>query len=190
MFKQSAINKSLEEIIKQDVSQHERLFNELQLMIPHTIEIIPSNEYNELKISEFMCFEYVFDLSNVGLYENILKCQEKTWRINPVGADKRFFFYLYRNNKIKEISLNNVKDGDWIIYYNNDAPAHAGKITKNRVTSKWGKGLLLEHEINEVPEQYGNTVRFFRSIPLKCLIDLFISYARERGIKFQKVEPQ
>jgi hypothetical protein len=73
-FKKSPINEYLEEIIKQDVSEHRKL---LQRKVSHSIEIVSSEKYEGLGISEFMCFEFAFGIlpSNVPIYKEVLDYQ-------------------------------------------------------------------------------------------------------------------
>ena len=187
MFKQDQIHTFLNEITKQDVSEHEKLLNDLQMRIPHSIEVFILGKSEELQVSEFMCFEFAFDMIYSKRYRDVLEYQ-RGWKIRPIGADKGFFLFLERKNAIQEKPLGDAKHNDLIVYFKDGQPIHAGKIRKNRVRSKWGTGLLLEHEIYEVPELYGNTVRLFEPISLENCIELFIDYAEEQGLQFQIID--
>jgi len=186
-IEQCPLRKHLQEITEKDVSEHERLLEALRLKIPHSIEVVLFEEREGMQVSDFMCYEFAFDLYNFREYKNIL--ERLPWRINPIGADKKFVIFFLRNNSLEEIQIK--RDGDFIIYFEKNQPTHAGKLTKNRIRSKWGKGLILEHEIDEVPELYGNEVKYYKSISSEDLIDLFISYAEEEhGIEFQELSDQ
>jgi len=59
---------------------------------------------------------------------------------------------------------------------------HAGLAQTNlRVISKWGIGHLYEHELWDVPESYGTSIRFFKQLPCEEALDLFVQFAREKG---------
>ncbi len=74
-----------------------------------------------------------------------------------------FVQYLL-DHKLKEIGPSEAKTGTVIIYFGQGRIVHAGKIDRGRVVSKWHFGCLWNHRIFEVPEQYGDNVRFFRPI--------------------------
>ncbi len=186
MFKQDELNKYLDEITQKDVSKHETLLIDLKHRFHHSIKVISSQEYKGVKISDFMCYEFAFGLFNQIEYRSVLEYQ-RSWKLHPIGADEKFLLFLENNNSIKEIKLGDINDGDLIVYLKNNQYCHAGKLIKKRVISKWGKGLLLNHEINEVPAKYGNSLKYFRSIYLEDCINFFIDYAKARGIPFEEV---
>ena len=74
---------------------------------------------------------------------------------------------------LTEIEQNEIQDGDYIIYFDNGKPQHAGRIRNNKVVSKWGMYHLWEHGIWEIPIEYGDTVRFFTQIPLEECVSAF-----------------
>jgi len=41
---------------------------------------------------------------------------------------------------------------------------HFGKIEQDRIISKWGKGLIWEHPVFEVPLSYGHVVKYSNGI--------------------------
>ncbi len=189
VFNQGPVNRRLNEITKQDVSLHEMMLRDLQAEVPHSIEVVILGKNKGLQVPDFMCFEFAFDLIYSKRYKDILESQ-RGWKINPISADKGFFLFLKKRNSIQKIYFNYVDDNDLIVYFRDDEPAHAGKMIKNRVRSKWGTGLLLDHEIHEFPELYGNTARFFRPISLEDCIELFIDYAGARGLEFHVINDQ
>lgn len=175
-IEQSPLRKHLQEITEKDASEHKSQLEALRLKIPHSIEVVLFEEREGLQISDFMCYEYAFGLFDFGEYREALENQRR-WKINIIGANDKFVIFLITDNSIEEIQIENVKYGDLIIYFENSHPTHAGIIINNRVKSKWGNGLIFEHEINEVPALFGNNVRFFKYIsPGECF-ELFYSYA-------------
>ncbi len=47
-----------------------------------------------------------------------------------------------------------------VVYFNENGVAHFGFIDGEKIRSKWGRGLIWEHSLFEVPIEYGNTVKF------------------------------
>ncbi|MFQ5906347.1 MAG: hypothetical protein ACE5JA_07220 [bacterium] len=53
------------------------------------------------------------------------------------------------------------KDNDkFVVYLKDDIPKHFGKISGDRVESKWGRGPIWKHVLWEVPLTYGDTVKY------------------------------
>jgi hypothetical protein len=72
------------------------------------------------------------------------------------------------------------------MYFNQGRWTHVGRTAgPARAISKWGVGLLYEHDLSEVPEQYGDEVRFFHNPGLDASLDLFVRYAKARGMQFE-----
>jgi hypothetical protein len=100
-----------------------------------------------------------------------------------VFAGPAFFEWLLENHMLHEIKEADAQDADLIMYFDNGQWRHVGLCKRDgRVESKWGLGLLYEHGPWEVPNNYGNEIRFFRSIPPDEAIELFLKYARSRGV--------
>ena len=58
-------------------------------------------------------------------------------------------------------------------------------IGHERVRSKWGSLGLFEHDLFDVPLNYGNTVRFFKPIAFDVAIELFYNFAQLQGVNIQ-----
>lgn len=180
----SNLRRRLGEITKQDISDHNRLLEELQGEIEHSVSEVLLNA-NDLSITtDYNCFEFALGLVYSDSYELVL-AHQRGWKITPVGGDKVFAKYLLENQKLNEIDFENIKDGDLVIYFDSQEPVHAGEVTDNRIISKWGKGLLLSHEIAEAPDSYGSEVKFYEAIDANNLDDYFTSFAEENGIQFE-----
>jgi hypothetical protein len=103
-----------------------------------------------------------------------------------VYAGREFFEWLIDNQLLNEIAAQKGVDGDLVMYLDQDRWSHIGRLAgRERALSKWGVGLLYEHDLCEVPEQYGDEVRFFRNPGCEASIDLFIRYAKAKGIQFE-----
>lgn len=102
-----------------------------------------------------------------------------------VYAGPGCFEWLIANQLLNEVIDQKAVDGDLVMYFSRGRWTHVGRLTgQDRAVSKWGVGLLYEHELSEIPAQYGDEVRFFRNPGYNAAMDLFESYAAARRIRF------
>ena len=96
-------------------------------------------------------------------------------------AGTEFARFLIDTGALVEVSEDEALPDDVVIYLDDlCVPKHAGKIGSEhrRIKSKWGGGLFLEHGLWEVPESYGNTVKFFRVILTDKAEQAFLEFVR------------
>lgn len=120
----------------------------------------------------YNCFEYALRLTDSSDYVKIKK--------QNVFANSEFVQSLIINNLIFKTQENGI-----IIYFNDEQiPTHAGIMQNHRVLSKWGTGLVFDHEIFEAPFSYGFQYRIYKAVESVTMIDYFFDYAESKGIKF------
>ena len=51
--------------------------------------------------------------------------------------------------------VQDIKDGDIVIYFDNGYWTHVGKVKGGKVRSKWGRLQVVEHPVEFVPSTYG-----------------------------------
>lgn len=182
MVNNSELRRRLQEITctpaKRDVTpdQLEQMIAKLASTHPHSIRRLPDEAQG------YRCFVYAFELVESLKYRLIAFADEAEGR-DVFYAGPGFARFLMKTGTLPEISHGNARRGDVVIYLDDDgAPKHAGKIASEdkRVKSKWGGGLFLEHGLWEVPESYGNTVRFYRGIPAQKAEQAFLEFAGSR----------
>lgn len=88
-------------------------------------------------------------------------------------------------NEIKRPSA-----GDLVLYFNIKKPTHAGKIirinsTTIEIESNWGELYVFRHALWDVPESYGNEVRFFKPISMQDSEKHYVKFIETRE-KFLK----
>jgi hypothetical protein len=104
-----------------------------------------------------------------------------------VYAGREFFEWVVTGQHLHQAMAGKAAGGDLVMYFDQDRWTHVGRlITPDRAVSKWGVGLLYEHDLSEVPEQYGDEVQFFRNPGPDASMDLFVSYAKTRGVQFEE----
>jgi hypothetical protein len=155
-------------------SKHRDLLEAISIEFPNTIQPLQSSHSE----ARYTCGMYVFEFSGDEDYINIAgrNCPD-------IYAGHAFFEWLLTNHLLQEVDEADVRDDDLIMYFENGQWKHVGFWKLNgRVESKWGVGLLYNHERWEVPKNYGNEVRFFRSISPEAAIEHFLQYAQSRGV--------
>lgn len=178
----------LAKITVRDVSLHADLLDQLSLEHKHTIARLPIDAGISCAQEDFMCFEYALRLVFSTEYLGIKEFELRT-RIHPIGASAEFMVFLLEKQYVTEIKEEDTECGDLIVYFAEGKPTHAGILMESRrVISKWGKGLLLEHQLFEVPAIYGNRCRFFERPELSVCEDAFIEYAETMGREFMTTE--
>ena len=129
----------------------------------------------------YTCAVYAFELVENPTYVKIATSGNQL-----ICADAKFIKYVLENNFLTKLANTSQESADFVIYFENNEFKHIGKVhSDNRIISKWGTGLLWEHEIWEVPADYGNEKRFYAQ-PSTCTgLDLFCEYARTQGFDLE-----
>lgn len=158
-----------------DVSAHPALLAAITNDIPNTVKLLTSPH----PIHRYTCLVHVFDFTEKPAYIEIAR-----WGFNIGYASPDFAHWLIDHGFLKELSLEAVQEGDMVFYFDPQGRLkHAGlMISKDRVLSKWGTGHLFEHQLNEVPESYGNTKRFYSRMECDGALAHFKEYVRGRGM--------
>jgi hypothetical protein len=75
---------------------------------------------------------------------------------------------------LREISQQETRTGDLVVYFNDGNPVHAGTWESGLVTSKWGiYSHLWKHGPCELPIEYGEEIRFYRRSPRKNIMEFY-----------------
>jgi hypothetical protein len=127
------------------------------------------------------CIAFVFGLSNNPVYQAIALDFD-----GEVFAGRRFVEWMMRNG-LKE--LEQTAAGSLVLYFSSSDWRHIGTVdTSDRVVSQWGTFAVYEHGFFEVPQGYGDTVRFFdKPAPEQSFSD-FLDYARSEGVSDRDIE--
>jgi hypothetical protein len=125
----------------------------------------------------YTCLVYALGFAGDATYSAAIK------RVDPkeVFAGKEFFDWLLANKHLVKIEAGSESAGDFIVYFNSHNEfKHIGILTdKKRVESKWGELGLYDHEIFDVPENYGDEIKFFEPIKYDVAIAAFKQFVAE-----------
>jgi len=183
MARNSVLRRRLQEITDTAARQNmlpdqlERLISELASTHSHSIRRALEDE-----VIGWNCFEYAFELTESNKYKSIATIDAETRR-KIFFAGSVFARFLIEIGALVEIDEFAVRPGDLVIYLDDEGtPTHAGKIScgGKRIKSKWGGGLFLEHELWEVPDSYGNAVRFCKRIPTTAAECAFLQFVKSQ----------
>jgi len=175
-IKELDFRETLEEITGPGTSVSEWLAEiaNLHLSHPHTICQV---EYNAT--FRFNCFMYALRLHQSNMWLTSININiEKSVEL----IDSCFLGFLRRRGAIVRHDLTLIREGTIVIYENYGLIAHAGVTAANgRITSKWGDGLLFNHEPQEVPSSYGTASFCFEQPDPELLKRLTYEYVEFMG---------
>ncbi len=149
-----------------------RLIEKLSKEHPHSISLVSEARPDDPETWRYNCYEFTFGLNKS---EDCISLAGRGIFVN--GEYVSWFI----NNYLKEITKSEIQNGDFIIYFSSDEIVHSGIWKLGQVRSKWGKFHTWDHDIDEVPSNYGNKVSFYRSISGEKCLEGFLQYAREKG---------
>lgn len=144
---------------------HELLVEHLRAQHAHTITIIGKHDplRPEADDREYTCFAFALGLGGVARH---------------AGAE--FVTWLMHRRLLRELQEDKVKDGDVAIYRAAGHLRHAGRVKGRRIISKWGVGLLYDHQPHEVPSVYGEECAFFRRLTPRLAADSYRTWLTEQ----------
>lgn len=157
------------------VERHPAQVEALRAEFGHTIQVVES----ELPISGYTCGVHSFGLIDDPTYRDVAG-----FGCGKTFAGAEFVQFLLANGLLEE-KVAGVA-GDLVIYFDGVAFKHVGRMAQDgRILSKWGQGYLYNHQVWEVPLDYGQVVRYFQGPGPDQGLDLFIAYAQSKGFQFE-----
>lgn len=104
-----------------------------------------------------------------------------------IYAGKNFAEWLLVRGVLEEIRSTNIPVDSLAMYFDERGVfTHVGvTVEGNRVQSKWGNLGLYEHDLFDVPSNYGITVRYFERLPYEAAIEHFYDYAQKNGMELR-----
>lgn len=176
----ATLRQALDNISFSDASvpQQVELLAALARRLPHTIqrlkhEVHPKWNYN--------CYSYAFGLAGSRGFTEIAHADNLDKETDRFYSSDAFADYLIAEEVLT--GLGNP-ESECIVVYSEDPdklPTHAGIVTDTdpvRVKSKWGPGGFWKHGLWEVPQSYGNHVRYFEPISTERAEKAFIAFCK------------
>lgn len=124
--------------------------------------------YEEFDINEpnYNCYAFAFDL------KDSIEVKQESYRLKSFLPNSEFCITLVQDY-FEKCSQNNISDGDYVIYFNNGLPVHAGKYLGSQIFSKWGLGHIWLHDIFIVPSSFGNKIVYYKKIKENLINELY-----------------
>lgn len=169
------LRRKLKEMIAvTDAYRHPSLLRRLSRVHRNSIRPCPSS----YPIYRYTCLMHVFQFAEHPDYIAIARHGP-----GQVFAGADFAHWLITRGLLDPVCAEEAKAGDLVLYFCDGAFKHAGLlIDGGRVLSKWGTGQLYEHDLYEVPDNYGDEVRYFASLSCESAFEYFTWFAAEQGI--------
>ncbi len=173
----SALRSELDKLVRLEgpVPAYRDALAKLRPMYPHSIDLLLAAD-DDLERRE-NCYIYAFAIcprivcAVTGLAPNIL-------------VDDSFVHALLPTLRLRHAS---ARDGDLLVYFDDEIPIHAGVVHKGRVISKWGRGHIYEHARWEVPTAYGRSTIAYCALTPGLATQGYLDYAKQhldyRGVE-------
>jgi hypothetical protein len=150
--------------------EHPTMLMQISRELPNTIRVRESDRAPQ----SFTCGMHTFGFESCPEYAEVAA--------QGVFAGLQFFTWLTATGRLVEVDDHQPSENDLVMYFDGGKAVHVGRVVSSgRVISKWGVGLMYEHGLSEVPKNYGDEVRFFRSIEPDVALEHFLDFAEERG---------
>jgi len=129
----SELRQELEQIpgLRNLKDQKEKI-KDLSSKFDHTIIAKYSDDVISEEFGSYNCFAYALNLVSSEGYLEIASTFPRDIFANP-----EFIEFLLNNKKLLKIDVGIDINERIIIYFKNQKPVHAGKVSHKRVTSKW-----------------------------------------------------
>ncbi len=139
----------------------------LNYEIPHSLECLAAIDRADRKTWDFNCHAY-----SLGFHE-----RNKFWNARPKKDERlpesAFMQKLIDKGVLKPRCSKHVQDGDIAIYFSGSKLKHSGVVVGARIRSKWGNLHRWDHEIADVPIEYGCTTKFYE-LPEQDVLERFL----------------
>jgi hypothetical protein len=183
-----------------DLARHEQLIAALTGP-PSSILPVPTDDPIRPKCDQgwYVCYEFAFGVTDLPSYVQIRKYyeDERFSKDECPSVGQRLVEWLLRKNVLVpknvlvEVERQRARDGDVIIYFGSRVfeggplghavPMHAGLMRRGRVVSKWGRyHPLYDHEVEEVPELYGDECTFFKDVSPELVYREFLEFYKSK----------
>ncbi len=165
-----------------DAYRHPSLLRRLSRIYRNSIRLLPSSH----PIYRYTCLMHVFRFAEHPDY--IAIAHHGQGRVFA-GAD--FAHWLVARGLLMPLRPEEARGGDLVFYFSDGRFKHAGMLIEGgRVVSKWGTGQLYEHDLYEIPDHYGDELRYFASLSCESAIEHFRWFAAEQGIPQTLLQPR
>ena len=156
----------------------------LQLVSSYPEAFVESVPIRSEKKQVFNCFMYALSLVD-RVEPNVIKLEDGSLKFI---VNSTFFRKLIGTGVLIEASAHQLEPKDLVVYYNGQEKMHVALyLAPNLVESKWGPGPLFRHGLWDVPESYGDKLRYFKR-PEQSKVDALLGQELP-GVQLAPHEP-
>jgi len=138
-----------------------------------SISLVRLARRNDPASHDYNCFMWAFGLLDRHWLSSLIPERQNVYPRSD------FADYLVGHH-LHEVFPQETRAGDVVVYFKAGKPVHAGKWNSGLVISKWGLySHLWKHGPCELPIEYGDEIRFYRSLPEKKMRDVFEQWCRD-----------
>lgn len=178
------LRKKLGELYGQEKLSVETI-EKLRAQFPHSIQVAKQSPQETVDLPFVNCVMYAFNLKCDAMFRAIYECariRRRNWsrdKDKKISADTEFVEFCIEKGFLLSKTEREREPGDLVVYFDNETCFHVGKLQdQNRIRSKWGSIELFEHDLREVPDLYGDKVKYFEPLQFEQSQDGFIAYAK------------
>jgi hypothetical protein len=162
----------------QEVPTLQECLQRLELITQEFPNAVCRLEEPEALDADYSCLAYALGLAGEPTYEAVCRLN-----YNAARACGLFVEWLFKHGRLRQLALEEATSGDLVWYRGDGRFKHVGVVTEaGRVRSKFGQGLLFEHDSWAVPMSYGTELWYSPPLPAAEALECFLQYAAERGI--------
>lgn len=145
-----ALERDIDKNMDMDMDSHTAKLEELRLLFGHSIDTLPFDE----PAQECNCVMQALDF----------RMEHPSTPRGRFYASTAYLRWLIEGGHLAPID-GDAPAGSLAVYYVDGNVEHVGVLqASGRIISKWGIGMLCEHEQLEVPSSYGSGIRYFAPI--------------------------
>ena len=160
-----------DELVGDRIIEQLEVIEELRKEFAHGIRVEQEAVVGQPETWQYTCFQYALGW---------IDPPRPVWVIANAFPDvypSPDFMAFLVDNHLEEVTRAQAQDGDLVIYSDESVVRHAGILRGREVVSKWGTVHLWLHGTQEVPQSYGDAVRYFRPISPGEATQAFVDYA-------------
>lgn len=154
-----------------NVEEHEGWIEGVRTTHPHEIELLERAD----PAGEFACVMYALSLADTFAGKLRILDYPPAAIVRPEMLD-----FMRAKGRLKTIDRQEATDGALVIYFNGDQTMHVGLVDGDRIRSKWGIGHVWRHPEFEVPETYGDLIRYFEPVKRTAALSAYNAYVLAR----------
>jgi hypothetical protein len=166
-----ALRRELSRLTDLGVEEHERQIEGVRIARPHEVELVERAD----PAHEFACVMYALGLANTIAGKLSIIDIPPAAIVRPEMLD-----FMRATGRLTEIDRREATQGAVVIYYRGNETKHVGLVDGDKIRSKWGIGHVWRHPAFEVPDSYGDLIRYFEPVKRPAALGAYRAYVSRK----------